>query len=204
MIFGNSTGRCQAPTPEAPIPWGTASDTHGGPHESHWQRRPCRPARGCRCRRCGFAGGLPARRRHGPRRRILVLRRGVEGLRGNESGPADSDSGSTGNGGAQGNKESGNGADKPTGGGTSGAKGAACTVGKVPVSLQETGGSAPVIPLKATNSGSTHCDQYGYPDAQFPIPVGGGKVTAPSRVDLTLIDNSTATCWNDTTEQVLQ
>ncbi|NSC23255.1 DUF4232 domain-containing protein [Streptomyces albus subsp. chlorinus] len=58
-----------------------------------------------------------------------------------------------------------------------------CTVGKVSVKLQETGGSAPVILLKATNNGSTRCDLYGYPfvgypNAQAPIPVGGGKPQA--------------------------
>ncbi|MFE0895179.1 DUF4232 domain-containing protein [Streptomyces smyrnaeus] len=112
--------------------------------------------------------------------------------------PADSDaensgstgSGSTGSGTAGGGAQSGNkddrgngGAGAQTGAADQGAKSSTCTVGKVSVGLKETGGSAPVILLKATNNGSTRCDLYGYPfvgypDAQAPIAVGGGKPQA--------------------------
>ncbi|MBO8191573.1 DUF4232 domain-containing protein [Streptomyces oryzae] len=98
-----------------------------------------------------------------------------------DSASAGSDSGSTtSDGGTQNNKASSGGSGKPAEGGASGAKGSVCTVGTVSVSLQETGGSAPVILLKATNNGSTRCDLYGhpfvgYPDAQSSIPAGGGK-----------------------------
>ncbi|MGP3987354.1 DUF4232 domain-containing protein [Streptomyces sp. 3N207] len=97
------------------------------------------------------------------------------------TGSYSADSGSsTGNGGTQsGNGSSGGTGKQPESAG-SGAKSSACTVGKVSVGLQETGGSAPVILLKATNNGSARCDLYGYPfvgyqDAQAPIGVGGGK-----------------------------
>ncbi|NLU68302.1 DUF4232 domain-containing protein [Streptomyces sp. HNM0574] len=88
------------------------------------------------------------------------------------TGPADpgaQDPGSTGGG------------TEPGAGGTggSGEERTTCTVGKVAVGLQETGGSAPVVLLKATNNGSARCDLYGHPfvghpDAQSPLPAGGG------------------------------
>ncbi|MGP3975805.1 DUF4232 domain-containing protein [Streptomyces sp. 8N114] len=108
---------------------------------------------------------------------------GSAGSGGKDSGSTGSDSGesgSTGNGGGQsGNGNSGGAGEQPEAAG-SGTKSSACTVGKVSVGLQETGGSAPVILLKATNNGSARCDLYGYPfvgypDAQAPIGVGGGK-----------------------------
>jgi len=103
-----------------------------------------------------------------------------KGTEAKDSASAGSDSGSTSDGGTQNNKASSGGPGKPAEGGASGAKGSVCTVGTVSVSLQETGGSAPVILLKATNNGSTRCDLYGhpfvgYPDAQSSIPAGGGK-----------------------------
>ncbi len=60
------------------------------------------------------------------------------------------------------------------------ADGSTCTAGKVSVKLRRTGGSAPAVLLKATNTGSTRCDLYGYPlvgfpDAQAPVAIGGGK-----------------------------
>ncbi|MFE0765715.1 DUF4232 domain-containing protein [Streptomyces smyrnaeus] len=96
-------------------------------------------------------------------------------------------SGSTGSGSGSSGAKSGNGGSSTAGGTTqaeaAGVKRTACTVGKVSVGLKETGGSAPVILLKATNNGSTRCDLYGYPfvgypDAQAPIAVGGGKPQA--------------------------
>ncbi|MET9861061.1 DUF4232 domain-containing protein [Streptomyces smyrnaeus] len=102
------------------------------------------------------------------------------------NGSGSTDSGSTGSSGSSGAK-SGNGGSSTAGGTTqaeaAGVKRTACTVGKVSVGLKETGGSAPVILLKATNNGSTRCDLYGYPfvgypDAQAPIAVGGGKPQA--------------------------
>ncbi|MFE2181213.1 DUF4232 domain-containing protein [Streptomyces sp. NPDC059455] len=97
---------------------------------------------------------------------------------GNDSGSAES--GSTGGGGSQSGDEDNGDVGQPTGDADSGVKRSACTVGKVAVSLQETGGSAPVILLKATNNGSARCDLYGYPfvgfpDAQSSIPAGGRK-----------------------------
>jgi hypothetical protein len=61
-----------------------------------------------------------------------------------------------------------------------GVKRSTCDLGTVQVRLQRTGGTAPVILLKATNKGSTRCDLYGYPfvgypDAQSPIQAGGGQ-----------------------------
>ncbi|MBO8188904.1 DUF4232 domain-containing protein [Streptomyces spirodelae] len=100
---------------------------------------------------------------------------------GSDSGSTgDGDEQSNGGGGTQSNKAGSGGSGKPAQGDASGANGSVCTVGTVSVDLQETGGSAPVILLKATNNGSTRCDLYGhpfvgYPDAQSPIPIGGGK-----------------------------
>ncbi|MFI0861269.1 DUF4232 domain-containing protein [Streptomyces smyrnaeus] len=97
-------------------------------------------------------------------------------------------SGSAGSGGSgSSGAKSGNGGSSTAGGSpqaeAAGVKRTACAVGKVSVGLKETGGSAPVILLKATNNGSTRCDLYGYPfvgypDAQAPIAVGGGKPQA--------------------------
>ncbi|CDR07471.1 DUF4232 domain-containing protein [Streptomyces iranensis] len=100
-----------------------------------------------------------------------------------DSGGKGSDSagsGSAGSGGAQSGKEDSGDTGTQAGEADSGVKRSACTVGKVAVSLQETGGSAPVILLKASNNGSTRCDLYGYPfvgfpDAQSSIPAGGRK-----------------------------
>ncbi|MET9859781.1 DUF4232 domain-containing protein [Streptomyces smyrnaeus] len=106
------------------------------------------------------------------------------------TGSGSTGSGSTGSGTAGGGAQSGNkddrgngGAGAQTGAAVQGAKSSTCTVGKVSVGLKETGGSAPVILLKATNNGSTRCDLYGYPfvgypGAQAPIAVGGGKPQA--------------------------
>ena len=62
----------------------------------------------------------------------------------------------------------------------SGVKRTTCDLDTVQVRLKRTGGTAPVILLKATNQGDSRCDLYGYPfvgypDAQAPIPVGGGQ-----------------------------
>ncbi|MGW7689529.1 DUF4232 domain-containing protein [Streptomyces asiaticus] len=89
-------------------------------------------------------------------------------------------SGSTGSGGGQSGEEGSGDAGTQTGEEDSDVKRSACTVGNVAVSLQETGGSAPVILLKASNNGSTRCDLYGhpfvgYPGAQTSIPAGGRK-----------------------------
>ncbi|MGI5346775.1 DUF4232 domain-containing protein [Streptomyces sp. CA-250714] len=106
-----------------------------------------------------------------------------------DSASTGSDSGSTGSGSAP-SRNGGNGSNDGNRaiGGTSplteattaGANTSTCTVGKVSIRLQHTGGSAPVILLKATNNGSTRCDLYGhpfvgYPNAQAPIQTGGGK-----------------------------
>ncbi|MGI5349927.1 DUF4232 domain-containing protein [Streptomyces sp. CA-250714] len=93
--------------------------------------------------------------------------------------PEAKNSGSTGNGGNDGNR-AGGGTSPQTEATTAGANTSTCTVGKVSIRLQHTGGSAPVILLKATNNGSTRCDLYGhpfvgYPNAQAPIQTGGGK-----------------------------
>ncbi|MBQ0863056.1 DUF4232 domain-containing protein [Streptomyces sp. RK75] len=104
----------------------------------------------------------------------------------NGSGSTGSGSAGSGGSGSSGAK-SGNGGSSTAGGSpqaeAAGVKRTACAVGKVSVGLKETGGSAPVILLKATNNGSTRCDLYGYPfvgypDAQAPIAVGGGKPQA--------------------------
>ncbi|WP_055500843.1 DUF4232 domain-containing protein [Streptomyces albus] len=89
-----------------------------------------------------------------------------------------SDSGSAGPGSA----DAGTGTRSGSGSGSGAPKadGSTCTVGKVSVKLRRTGGSAPAVLLKATNTGSTRCDLYGYPlvgfpDAQAPVAIGGGK-----------------------------
>ncbi|OON72086.1 hypothetical protein B1H18_31340 [Streptomyces tsukubensis] len=117
------------------------------------------------------------------------------GSAGKDSGSAGSDAqgGSTGSSSAStggDGKRSGQGGD--SGAGTQNKDGAVdspdakrttCDLGTTRVRLQETGGSAPVILLKATNTGSTRCDLYGhpflgYPDAQSPVQVGGGPPQA--------------------------
>ncbi|UNS97789.1 DUF4232 domain-containing protein [Streptomyces tubbatahanensis] len=120
-----------------------------------------------------------------------------------QAGKSDSDgSGSAGDGnpdngnghGGDGNAHRGQGGDGNAAlraeAGTGGAKAAsggvkrsACDVGSVQVRLQPTGGSAPVILLKATNKGDDRCDLYGYPfvgypGAQAPIKAGGGQPQA--------------------------
>ncbi|WP_369208282.1 DUF4232 domain-containing protein [Streptomyces sp. PU-14G] len=116
---------------------------------------------------------------------------------GSDGSPADGNAGS-GHGG-DGNADNGDPGDgnpgaraeaKTTGAKAAGAKTEAggaqrttCTVGDVTVRLQPTGGSAPVILLKATNKGDDRCDLYGYPfvgypNAQAPIKVGGGRPQA--------------------------
>ncbi|MEU5833981.1 DUF4232 domain-containing protein [Streptomyces diacarni] len=119
-----------------------------------------------------------------------------------QAGKSDSgDSGSAGDGnpddgnghGGDGNAVSGHGGDgnalraQADAGGVKAASGgvkrSACDVGSVQVGLQPTGGSAPVILLKATNKGDERCDLYGYPfvgypGAQAPIKVGGGQPQA--------------------------
>ncbi|MDI6407544.1 DUF4232 domain-containing protein [Streptomyces albus] len=89
-----------------------------------------------------------------------------------------SDSGSAGPGSA----DAGTGTRSGSGSGSGAPKadGSTCTTGKVSVKLRRTGGSAPAVLLKATNTGSTRCDLYGYPlvgfpDAQAPVAIGGGK-----------------------------
>ncbi|KPC93777.1 hypothetical protein ADL27_18515 [Streptomyces sp. NRRL F-6602] len=87
-----------------------------------------------------------------------------------------SDSGSAGPGSA----DAGTGTGTRSGSGAPEADGSTCTTGKVSVKLRRTGGSAPAVLLKATNTGSTRCDLYGYPlvgfpDAQAPVAIGGGK-----------------------------
>ncbi|MGK4904516.1 DUF4232 domain-containing protein [Streptomyces sp. PHES57] len=87
-----------------------------------------------------------------------------------------SDSGSAGPGSA----DAGTGTRSGSGSGAPKADGSTCTTGKVSVKLRRTGGSAPAVLLKATNTGSTRCDLYGYPlvgfpDAQAPVAIGGGK-----------------------------
>ncbi|WP_431984466.1 DUF4232 domain-containing protein [Streptomyces qinglanensis] len=94
-----------------------------------------------------------------------------------DSGPTGADSTS---GGGSGNSD---GAGTHSRAATPRTKRSACTVGKVSVNLQRTGGTAAVVLLKATNNGSTRCDLYGYPfvgypGAQAPIAVGGGKPQA--------------------------
>lgn len=94
---------------------------------------------------------------------------GDEGSNDEGSGGSDSGSGSTGGG-----EEAGEGS------GGSGDQRATCAVGKVSVEFQQSDGSMPVILIKATNNGNTRCDLYGhpfvgYPDAQSPLPAGGGK-----------------------------
>lgn len=101
-------------------------------------------------------------------------------------GSGSTGSGSTGGGGAQsgnGGKGGNGGADVKSEAGAGGVKRSACDVGTVQVRLQRTGGSAPLILLKATNKGSARCDLYGYPfvgypEAQSPIKVGGGQPQA--------------------------
>ncbi|GAA2604942.1 DUF4232 domain-containing protein [Streptomyces axinellae] len=118
------------------------------------------------------------------------------------SGPDANDSGSTGSTGSADSSSSGDGERSGNGGGRgsggtggsggsnaqsgaagSGTKEKTCDLGTTKVRLQQTGGTAPVILLKATNQGSTRCDLYGYPvlgypDAQAPIAVGGNKPQA--------------------------
>ncbi|MDJ1131817.1 DUF4232 domain-containing protein [Streptomyces iconiensis] len=103
------------------------------------------------------------------------------------TGSGSTESGTSGNGGGSGNggtQSGGNGGngkvDTQTEGAASNVKRTTCTVATTTVRFQQTGGSMPVILLKATNSGSTRCDLYGYPfvgypNAQSPIAVGGGK-----------------------------
>lgn len=86
--------------------------------------------------------------------------------------------GTGGNGGTQ---NANGGGDTQAGG--SGVKRKTCTAATNTIRFQRTGGSAPVILIKATNQDSERCDLYGYPfvgypDAQAPIAVGGGKPQA--------------------------
>ncbi|WP_436978880.1 DUF4232 domain-containing protein [Streptomyces sp. enrichment culture] len=104
---------------------------------------------------------------------------GTKGAGTKDAGTKDagtSDSGSAGPGSA----DAGTGTRSGSGTGAPKADGSTCTVGKVSVKLRRTGGSAPAVLLKATNTGSTRCDLYGYPlvgfpDAQAPVAIGGGK-----------------------------
>ncbi|MEU3189106.1 DUF4232 domain-containing protein [Streptomyces sp. NPDC006992] len=112
---------------------------------------------------------------------------GTESTGAKDSGPAGADSADTGGTSGQGASGEGGGGSNSAGTGSGAAnpraKRSTCTVGKVSVGLQRAGGSAPVVLLKATNNGSTRCDLYGYPfvgypGAQAPIAVGGGKPQA--------------------------
>lgn len=112
---------------------------------------------------------------------------GSTGSTGSTDSAGSTGSGSNGSGGAQSGKgdkgSKGGSGGANTGTETTGGKRNTCDLGTTRVRLQQTGGSAPVILLKATNTGSTRCDLYGYPflgypDAQSPIQVGGGKPQA--------------------------
>ncbi|GAA2615366.1 DUF4232 domain-containing protein [Streptomyces axinellae] len=110
---------------------------------------------------------------------------------GNTKAAASKDAGAKGSGSqhSEGKQENGKeGKDGKGGGGedvrsqstASGVKRKACDVGTVQVRLKRTGGTAPVVLLKATNQGDSRCDLYGYPfvgypNAQSPIAVGGGQ-----------------------------
>ncbi|QHF97879.1 hypothetical protein DEH18_33105 [Streptomyces sp. NHF165] len=99
-----------------------------------------------------------------------------------DSGTGGSSGSDTGSGGDRTTSGSGNdgGSTAGSGGGDGDVQRKPCDVRTTTVRFQQTGGSAPVILLKATNTGGDRCDLYGYPfvgypDAQAPIEAGGGQ-----------------------------